>query len=102
MKVLTRAVRSFSERCVTGIQADRERCRRFAETSLALVTALSPHIGYQSAAEIAKESLRTGKPMREIIRDKGLVEESVLDRALDLDAMTRPGIPGSDGEMETA
>jgi aspartate ammonia-lyase len=94
MEILTNAVREFSERCVRGIEADRAKCLSYVERSLALVTALSPHIGYLKAAELAKEVLATGKPLREVALERGILDEKSIDAILDIDAMTKPGIPG--------
>jgi len=94
IEILTNAVRAFSDRCVRGIAVDRERCRLFAERSRALVTALSSHIGYQKAAELAKEVLDSGKTLREIVLERDLMDEEELDRVLNLKGMTKPGIPG--------
>ena len=94
IEILTNAIAAFSERCVEGIVSDTERCRAFVESSLALVTSLSPHIGYQKAAELAKESLDTGRTLREIVLEKGIMDREDLERILDVREMTRPGIPG--------
>jgi aspartate ammonia-lyase len=96
MEILTNAMRQFSERCVRGIEADRARCLSYVERSLALVTALSPHIGYMKAAELAKEVLNTGKSLREVALDSRLLDEERIEAILDIDAMTKPGIPGQE------
>ena len=64
------------------------------ERSTAVATALSPYIGYAKTAEIAKESVKTGRPIREIVLQQGLLDAGRLDQILSADAMTRPGIPG--------
>lgn len=86
--ILAKASSVFAERCIDGITANREVMRRYAETSGALVTALSPTIGYLTAAEIAKESAATGRSVREIVIDRGLLSEEELDRLLDPYRMT--------------
>jgi len=88
--ILSTASRAFADRCVVGITADRERARKYAESSEALVTILSPHIGYLTAAEIGKESVATGRTIREIVLERGLMSAEKLDELLDSYAMTRP------------
>src|SRR5437879_5672321 len=81
----------FSEKCVRGIVANEKRCRELVELSMAMVTSLAPRIGYDRAAEIAKESARTGRTVREIAREKKVLLEKELERALDPIKMTEPG-----------
>ena len=87
----------FAEKCVSGIKANEERCRELVELSMAMVTSLAPKIGYDRAAEIAKESAKTGKTVREICREKKILPEAELNAALDPVAMTEPGGEGSGG-----
>ena len=82
--------------CVEGIQADEPRCRELLDRSTAVATALSPYLGYAKTAEIAKESVRTGKPIREIVLERGLIEPAQLDEILSVEAMTEPGVPGKE------
>jgi fumarate hydratase class II len=89
IKLLARAARLFAEKCVDGIEANREQCERYAELTLSAATALNPHIGYDKATEIVKEAAAWGRSLREVARDAG-VEESVLDEALDYRAMAKP------------
>jgi fumarate hydratase class II len=89
IKLLASACRLFAEKCVDGIEANRETCERYAELTLSAATALNPHIGYDRATEIVKEAAASGRSLREVAREKG-VEESVLDEALDYRAMTKP------------
>ena len=93
--ILGRAVDLFASRCVEGIEADRARCAEFVERSLALVTPLALRIGYDRAAEIAKEAAETGKTIREVCRKRKVLPEDELDRLLDARGMTGPGGPGS-------
>jgi fumarate hydratase class II len=93
MRILAAAVRVFTDRCIVGIEADRERCADAIEESLALATALVPAIGYDAAAAIAKEAARTGKTVRAIARERGVLPDDVLTRVLDARRMTEPGIP---------
>jgi len=93
MRILAAAVRVFTDRCVVGIRAERERAAAAIEQSLAMCTALAPVIGYDAAAAIAKESFATGKTVREIARAKQILPEEQLARILDPLRMTAPGIP---------
>jgi fumarate hydratase, class II len=90
-RLLAAVVELFQKRCVDGIRADQERCAGMIEHSLAMVTSLVPKIGYLKAAEIAKESAATGKTIRELCREKGVLPDSELESALDPATMTRPG-----------
>ncbi|HLM33020.1 MAG TPA: class II fumarate hydratase [Gaiellaceae bacterium] len=94
IRLLASASRLLAERCIDGIDANRETLQRYAELTLSAATALNPHIGYDLASEIVKEAASSGRSIREVARDRG-VEESVLDEALDYRAMTRGGLPGS-------
>jgi len=89
IRLLTSASRLLAEKCVDGIEANREQCERYAELTLSAATALNPHIGYDLASEIVKEAAETGRPLREVARDRG-VDDAVLDKALDYRAMARP------------
>jgi fumarate hydratase class II len=89
VKLLSSASRLFAEKCVDGIEANRENCERYAELTLSAATALNPYIGYDRATEIVKEAAASGRSLREVAREKG-VEESVLDEALDYRAMAKP------------
>jgi aspartate ammonia-lyase len=92
IEILTSAADVFHKFCVAGIRANPERCREFAEGSMSIVTVLNPHIGYAKAAEIAKESLASGRSIREIVLEKGLITPEKLEEVFDLRAMTEPGI----------
>jgi len=81
----------FCDRCIRGIVANEERCRELIELSMAMVTSLAPKIGYDRAAEIAKESAKTGRTVREIAREKKVLPERELERALDPVKMAEPG-----------
>ncbi len=91
VSLLASSLRVFAERCVDGIRANVENCKRGAESSFSIVTALVPLAGYDLCAEIAKEAASSGRTIREVAIEKGLPAEEV-DRALNLDSMTRPGI----------
>ncbi len=95
--ILRQAMLSLRTRCVEGIEADPDRCRELLDRSTAVATALSPYIGYAQTAELAKASIRTGRPIRELALERGLLSSTDLDRILSPEAMTRPGIAGKDG-----
>jgi fumarate hydratase class II len=82
------AVRAFTEKCVVGIEAHKERCEELIEKSLAMVTALAPVVGYDAAAKIAKEAFADGKTVREVARAHNLLPEDELDQLLDPRRMT--------------
>jgi fumarate hydratase class II len=84
--LLSSAVTVLDEKCVSGIEANLAGCERSAEATLAVATALNPHIGYDAAAEIVKEATSSGRPLREVAREQGVSEE-VLDEALNLRKM---------------
>jgi len=88
IRILANAVTIFTERCVTGIVAREERCKELIEGSMAMVTSLVPIIGYDLAAEIAKESARTGETVREVCRRRKVLGEEELAKALDPISMT--------------
>ena len=92
--IMRNAMHALKVRTVDGITADAARARELLERSTALATALSPYIGYEKTAEIAKESVATGKPIRTLVLERGLIEAAELDRILSVEAMTRPGIAG--------
>ena len=96
IRLLGNVVDVFCEKCVLGIVANKERCRELIELSMAMVTSLAPKIGYDRAAEIAKESAKTGRTVREIAREKKVLPEKELERALDPVAMTQPGGKGTE------
>ncbi len=89
IRLLAAACRLLAERCVDGIEANRDRCERYAELTLAAATALNPYVGYDRATEIVREAAATGRPLREVAREAGVAEE-VLERALDYRALARP------------
>jgi fumarate hydratase class II len=89
--LLAAAADTFARRCVAGIEADRARTKELLERNVIVVTALNPHIGYDNGAAVAKEAMATGRSVREIVLEKGLMSEEELDRALDLRRMTEGG-----------
>lgn len=88
IEIMGNALTTLTERCIQRIAVNRDRCLAYAEGSLALVTVLNPHIGYLKAAEIAKESLLTGKPLRQIVQEQNLLSPEVLAEVLDLEQMS--------------
>jgi len=97
IRLLSNVVRVFQDKCISGIIANRDRCNELVELSMAMVTSLAPLIGYDRAAEIAKESAATGKTVRQICRERQVLSEDQLNRALDPVEMTKPGGVGSTG-----
>jgi len=89
VRLLSSAARLLAEKCVDGIEANRETCERYAELTLSAATALNPYIGYDRATEIVKEAAASGRPLREVAREHG-VEEAILDEALDYRRMAKP------------
>jgi fumarate hydratase class II len=87
--LLASAARLLAEKCIDGLEANRETCERYAELTLSAATALNPYIGYDRATEIVQEAARSGRSLREVAREAG-VEEEVLEQALDYRAMARP------------
>jgi len=94
MHLLTSAATIFTERCVTGIEADEAMCAHWLDRSPALVTALAPKIGYAESATLAKEAIAKNETVRQLVTEKGVLKGAELDAVLDLRAMTEPGVPG--------
>lgn len=93
---LAYAVETFVDNCVSGITANRERCKELVDNSVGIVTALCPHVGYAKAASLAKTAIKTGKPVRKLILEEGLLNEEELAEILDVKNMTEPGISGKE------
>jgi fumarate hydratase class II len=96
IRLLANVCTAFREKCAAGITANKQRCEELVELSMAMVTSLAPKIGYDRAAEIAKESAKTGRTVREIAREKNVLPERELESALDPVKMTEPGDTGSE------
>ena len=92
VRLLAAAARALADRCLAGLEADEDRCRRYAESSPALATALVPHLGYEKSAAVVRQALAEGRTLREVVVDRGLMDGPEIDRVLDVDAMTRGGI----------
>jgi aspartate ammonia-lyase len=89
IEILGNTISALSSKCLAGITANRDRCQSYADGSLALVTALNTHIGYLNAANVAKESLATGKSIRDIVLAQGLMDENQLAEVLNLEQMSQ-------------
>lgn len=94
LTILTNVVNTWNNKCVKGIIANEEHCRQLMDNSIGIVTALLPHLGYEQASAIAKEALKTGTSVKELVLAKGLVSAEQLNIILSPEEMTRPGIAG--------
>jgi fumarate hydratase class II len=91
--LLANIARAFTDRCVVGIEANPERARELLEKNPSIATALNPYIGYDEAAVVAKEAAKRRISVRDVVLEKGLLPEDQIDEALDVRAMTEPGLP---------
>src|SRR5262249_59259146 len=91
--ILTNMLRVFTEKCINGITANKNRCDFYVQATVSLATALNPYIGYAKAAEIAKDSVATGRSIIEIAREKKLLTEKEIADILDPKSMTEPQMP---------
>jgi fumarate hydratase class II len=96
IRLLASVSRVFADKCISGIEANVEQMKRYAESSPSIATSLNSYIGYDKAAKVVKESIATGKSPREIVLEWGLMTETELDTALDVLALTKGGIPKKD------
>ncbi|MEP6492846.1 MAG: aspartate ammonia-lyase [bacterium] len=94
MRILTNATNVFADKCVKGIQANRDMCAYWVERSAALATALAPQIGYARAAEISKRSVKEGVLIRDLVKREKVLPDAEIDDVLDLKKMTEIGVPG--------
>jgi fumarate hydratase, class II len=92
--LLAKGAGAFTRRCVVGIQANEERCRQLLELNPSIATALNPYIGYDAAAEVAKQAAREGRSVREVVLERELLDPAKIDEALNVRDMTEPGLPG--------
>jgi aspartate ammonia-lyase len=88
--MLTASIDTLRLRCIRGITANREHARGMVERSIGVVTAVVPALGYERASEVAREALATGRPVRDLIHEKGWLSAAQLDDLLSIEAMTRP------------
>lgn len=96
IKVMTNVFKVFREHCLEGITANKERMQAYVNNSVGVITAINPHVGYETAAAIAREAIVTGRPVREIVIENGVLTEDELSLILDPMEMTHPGISGKD------
>jgi len=90
VRLLGNAVNNFSKRCIKGLKAEPQRCKEMIEKSLALATALTPKIGYEEAARIAKKAYRQNKTIREVVEEEGLFSKEELNLLLNPEWMIAP------------
>ncbi len=91
IRLLSSVARLFADACVAGIEADEQRCRAYAEASPAMVTSLAPQLGYERAAEVVKEAATSGRSIRDVVRQRGWLDDEQLNAALDALALARGG-----------
>ncbi len=96
IRILSSACRALADRCVAGLEANVDRCRRMAESSPALGTALAPHVGYEIAAEVVSQAMAEKKTIEQVVVERRLMSPEEAARVLDVEAMTRGGIPSRD------
>lgn len=96
LDILRNVLRVFKDRCIVGITANEARCRALVENSVGVVTAINPHVGYEVASLVAKEAISSGRPVREIVLEKGVLTSEELDVILNSFEMTKPGIAGAE------
>ena len=87
---LKNAVKTLTENCITGIRSNRARCEELLDESVGTVTALCPYLGYKQSAELAKEALRTNRKIKDLVREKHLLDDELLEKILNPFAMTEP------------
>lgn len=94
LRIMDNVLTTFRVACIDGIEANVEKCQHDVDSSIGLITALSPHVGYETASDVAKEAIQTGKPIRTIILERQILSETALNQILDPFEMTKPGISG--------
>jgi aspartate ammonia-lyase len=99
-EILKNTIRVLAAKCVDGITANEQRCRHYASATVAIAAALNPYIGYAAAAEIADESVRTGRTVTEVALDRNLLDEKTMRRILDPRRMTEPALPIEDARRK--
>jgi aspartate ammonia-lyase len=95
LEMLIKTVNLFNEKCIRGIRADRERCRRWLEESHSFITALTPHLGYERSSELVKQSIKDKKNLRQMISESWIFKEEDLEAIFTPGELTRPGIAGA-------
>ncbi|MFW5986180.1 MAG: aspartate ammonia-lyase [Halanaerobiales bacterium] len=96
IEILQNGISTLTEKAIRGITANEDNCRQMVENSVSIITAINPHVGYETAARIAKKALETGKKVRDIILEEGVLSKEELDRILNIYEMTEPGIAGKE------
>lgn len=96
LQVLSNTLDTFRKNCIEGITANEDICRKYAEVSPSLATALNVYLGYKQAAEVVKTALKEHKTIPQVVRELNLLDEETLTKALDPAKLTEPGIPGKD------
>jgi aspartate ammonia-lyase len=94
MEIMTNTVAKLYGSCIDGITANKSRCLKYLEESVGLVTVLAPYIGYAAAAEVAKESMKSGRGIREIVLAREILSPEALVEILEPLPLTNPGVPG--------
>ncbi|WP_209125366.1 aspartate ammonia-lyase [Alkalihalobacillus sp. BA299] len=95
LSILQNGIKVFKEFTIEGITANIEKCKEMVERSVGIITAINPHVGYETASRIAKEAIQTNRPVREICIERGILSEEELNEILDPREMTNPGIAGA-------
>ena len=90
LEMLKRGCRVLENRCIKGITANVERCREWVLNSVGIVTALNPIIGYEKSAEIAKQALETGRSVRDVVIERGLIDKDKLEEILSVENLMHP------------
>ena len=96
LDILRNVVTVFTEKCIKGITANVDRCQELVQQSIGIVTAINPHVGYETASQVAKEALATGRSVRDIVLERGILTEEELNIILNPYEMTKPGIAGKE------
>ena len=91
---MTNVFKAFTENCLKGIKANEERLKEYVEKSIGIITAINPHVGYETAAKLAREAYLTGESIRELCIKYGVLTEEQLNEILNPYEMTHPGIAG--------
>lgn len=95
LNIMNQVFTAFTQHCLAGIEADEKRCAEYVEKSVGVITALNPHLGYETAARIAREATLTGRPVRELVLLYDVLTEEELNTIMDPYEMTHPGIAGA-------
>jgi len=96
IEMLENALETFIDNCIVGIKANRKRCRELVERSVGIITAINPHVGYETASRIVKRALEEERSVKDIILEEGILSAEELEKILNPYEMTEPGIAGKD------